>query len=147
MFLLDSNVYIAAFTEADFGESLRQFHHGQLPQIVLSAVVVHELLVGANTPGRQRDLTRGLIEPFRTRRRLHTPGFSTWQLAAEIDWRLRVLGHYAASLAQRSFAHDILIAATARELGATVITRNVADFKLISRVVPFTYAAPWPRMS
>ena len=114
-----------------------------MPQIVLSAVVVHELLVGARTPARQRDLTRGLIEPFRTRRRLHTPGFSTsWQLAAEIDRRLRAPGHYAASLRQRSFAHDILIAATARELGATVITRNVADFKRISRVVSFRYAAP-----
>ena len=144
MFLLDSNVYIAAFSETVFGESFRRFHQNQLPQIVLSAVVAHELLVGARTPSRQRDLTRGLIEPFRTRRRLHSPGFPTWELAADVDRKLRALGGYAASLAQRSFANDILLAATARELGATIITRNVADFQLIRRVVSFKYQAPWP---
>ena len=144
MFLLDSNVYIAAFSEPGFGESFQRFHRGQLPQIILSTVVAHELLVGASTPGRQRDLARGLITPFRTRRRLHTPGWATWALAADVDRRLRALGRYAASLAQRSFAHDMLIAATARELGATVITRNLADFALIRQVLPFRYQPPWP---
>jgi predicted nucleic acid-binding protein len=76
--------------------------------------------------------------------RRHTPGFPTWELAADIDRRLRAVGSYEASLAQRSFAHDILIAATARELGATIITRNVVDFALIRQVLSFTYQAPWP---
>ena len=144
MFLLDSNVYIAAFSEPGFGEEFRRFHHGQLQQIILSAVVAHELLVGADTPRRQRDLARGLITPFQTRRRLHSPGWATWERAADVDRRLRALGGYAAGLSQRSFAHDILIAATAREVGATVITRNLADFALICRVLSFKYQAPWP---
>lgn len=144
MFLLDSNIYIAAFTEPGFGAAFRLFHQSQLPQIVLSAVVAHELLVGARTPSRQRDLARGLLEPFRSRRRLHTPGFPTWELAADIDRRLRAVGGYEASLAQRSFGNDILIAATARELGATIITRNVGDFGLISQVLSLKYEAPWP---
>jgi predicted nucleic acid-binding protein len=144
VFLLDSNVYIAAFNESDFGPSFRRFHNACLPQIILSAVVAHELLVGARTLARQRDLARGLLDPFRARRGLHVPGFPTWELAADIDRRLRALGGYEASLAQRSFANDILIAATARELGATIVTRNVADFDLIGRVVPLKHVAPWP---
>jgi predicted nucleic acid-binding protein len=31
-------------------------------------------------------------------------------------------------LQQRSFSHDILIAASAREMGATIVTLNSADF-------------------
>jgi len=144
LFLLDSKVYIAAFNEPGFGPSFRRFHRDQLPRIILSAVVAHELLVGARTLNRQRDLARGLLEPFRTRRRIHVPGFPTWELAADIDRRLRAHGGYESSLAQRSFANDILIAATARELGATIVTRNVGDFELIGRALPFKYVAPWP---
>lgn len=144
MFLLDSNVYIASFNDAAFGASFRAFHQSQLPRIVLSAVVVHELLVGARDRRRERLLRRAIIEPFQTRRRIHVPGARTWELAAAIDRRLRALGGLAASLAQRSFANDLLIAASAREIGATIITRNLPDFALVRRVVDIRYEAPWP---
>jgi predicted nucleic acid-binding protein len=51
------------------------------------------------------------------------------------------------SLTQRSFANDLLLAATARELGATIITRNLSDFELISRVAPIKALAPWPSVN
>jgi predicted nucleic acid-binding protein len=146
VFLLDSNIYIAAFNEPGFGASFRHFHRDQLPRIVLSAVVVHELLVGARTLDRQRDLERGLLEPFRARRRLHVPGLATWELAAEIDRRLRGRRGYESSLTQRSFANDMLLAATARELGATLVTRNMGDFALIGKVLALKYVAPWPEI-
>jgi predicted nucleic acid-binding protein len=47
--LIDSNVYVHAFRDPTFGESLRQFHQEHLPHLVLSAIVVHELLVGADS--------------------------------------------------------------------------------------------------
>jgi predicted nucleic acid-binding protein len=144
MFLLDSNVYIASFNDAAFGVAFRAFHRTHLPRIVLSAVVVHELLVGARDRRRQRLLRRAIIEPFQARRRLHVPGARTWELAAELDRRLRTLGGIEASLAQRSFANDLLIAASAREIGATIITRNVTDFALVRRVLDIRYEAPWP---
>jgi predicted nucleic acid-binding protein len=144
MFLLDSNVYIASFNDAAFGEGFRAFHRSQLPRIVLSAVVVHELLVGARDQRRERLLRRGIIEPFRARRRIHVPGLRACELAAELDRRLRARGGLAASLAQRSFANDLLIAVSAREIGATIITRNLADFALVRRVIDVRYEAPWP---
>ena len=142
--LLDSNVYIAGFNDPEFGEAFRAFHQKNLPRLVLSAVVAHELLVGARDRRRIDALERGLIEPFRTRRRIHVPTLATWNLAAGIDRGLRELGSYDGSLAQRSFANDLLIAATARELGAMLVTRNLGDFELIQRVVPIHFQPPWP---
>lgn len=144
MFLLDSNIYIAGFNDPEFGEAFRAFHQKNLPRLILSAVVAHELLVGARDRRRIAALERGLIEPFRTRHRIHVPTLATWNLAAGIDRGLRVLGGYDSSLAQRSFANDILIAATARELGAMLVTRNLGDFELIRRVVPIRFQPPWP---
>lgn len=144
MFLLDSNVYIAGFNDPEFGEAFRAFHQKNLPRLILSAVVAHELLVGARDRRRIDALERGLIEPFRTRRRIHVPTLATWNLAADIDRGLRDLGSYDGSLAQRSFANDLLIAATARELGAMLVTRNLRDFELIRRVVPIHFQPPWP---
>lgn len=146
MFLLDSNVYIAGFNDPEFGEGFRAFHQKNLPRLILSAVVAHELLVGARGRGRVDALERGLIEPFRTRRRIHVPTLATWELAAGIDRGLRESGGYDGSLAQRSFANDLLIAATARELGAVLVTRNSRDFELIRRVVPIHFQPPWPAM-
>lgn len=146
MFLLDTNIYIEAFTRGPDDSGFRAFHEAALPQLVLSAVVVHELLIGARGAHQWRKL-EALIEVFRTRRRLHVPSLATWQLAATIDQDLRDHGGYRSSLAQRSFANDILLAATARELGATVVTRNLADFNVIGRVVPIKAAAPWPAVT
>ncbi len=144
MFLLDSNVYIAGFNDPDFAESFRTFHQRNLPRLILSAVVAHELLVGARDRRRITALERGLLEPFRTRRRIHVPTLATWSLAAHIDRGLRQLGSYEGSLSQRSFGNDLLLAATARELGAVLVTRNLGDFELIRRVVPFDFQPPWP---
>jgi len=143
VFLLDTNVYIEAFTRGTEHAAFRSFHSTMLPQLILSAVVVHELRVGARS-ARQRRHLDGLVEVFRTRRRLHVPSLATWQLAATIDQDLRGVGGYAASLGQRSFANDILLAASARELGATIITHNLADFEVIGRVMPVKASPPWP---
>ena len=143
MFLLDTNIYIAAFTRDPDHSGFRAFHAAALPQLILSAVVIHELRVGTRSTSKRRQLD-ALIAVFRTRRRLHVPSLATWQLAATIDQDLRELGGYTASLGQRSFANDILLAATARELGATIVTRNLADFHVIRRVAPIKAVGPWP---
>lgn len=144
MFLLDSNVYIAGFNDAAFAVGFRAFHRSYLPRIVLSAVVVHELLVGARDRRRERMLRRAIIEPFQARRRLHVPGSRVWEVAAELDRRLRALGGFEASLARRSFANDLLIAASAREIGATIVTQDLTDFALLRRVIDIRFEAPWP---
>jgi predicted nucleic acid-binding protein len=144
MYLVDSSVYIHAFRDADFGEALRRFHRQHLAHLVLSAVVVHELLVGATTSRKQHSFRRGIVEPFRVRHRLHVPAAHTWELAAGVDRRLRKQPHLASKLLTRSFFNDILIAASARELGAVILTENAEDFGLLSKVVDIRYVEPWP---
>jgi predicted nucleic acid-binding protein len=140
--LIDSNVYVHGFRDSAFGETLRQFHQKHLPQLVLSAVVAHELLVGAANAARKRSLRRGLVEPFRTRQRLHVPAWHTWEMAADIDLRLRKRISVASKLQTRCFANDILIAASARELGAIILTENSADFSIISSVLDIRFTQP-----
>jgi predicted nucleic acid-binding protein len=140
--LIDSNVYIHGFRDLAFGETLRQFHRKHLPHLVLSAVVVHELLVGAASAARERSLRRGLVEPFRTRQRLHVPARQTWEMAASIDQRLRKRVNLQSKLQTRSFANDILIAASARELGAVILTENAPDFSIIASVVDIRFTQP-----
>jgi predicted nucleic acid-binding protein len=144
MVLVDSSVYIHAFQDRAFGERLRDFHKQHLPRLVLSGVVVHELLIGALTSRRERSLRRGLIEPFRTRRRLHVPAQHTWELAANADRRLRKRPSLEAKLRTRSFANDLLIAASARELGAVILTENREDFEIISTALDVRHVGPWP---
>ena len=144
LYLIDSNVYIRAFREAAFGAELQAFHHAALARLVVSAVVTSELLVGAQTPDRERALVRTLVEPFRARRRLLVPSWSTWELAAKIDRGVRRQAANRTRLTQRSFMQDILIAASAREVGATIITENVVDFTLIGRHVEIAFVPPWP---
>ena len=144
LYLLDSNVYIRAFRDPAFGAELQDFHRRTLPRLILSAVVASELLIGTQRTDRERSLRRALIEPFLARRRLVVPSWSNWQLVARLDQSLRRRAANRSRLEQRSFLHDMLIAATARELGATVITDNVADFVLISRHLDFACVRPFP---
>jgi predicted nucleic acid-binding protein len=140
--LIDSNVYIHAFRHSTFGESLREFHRQHLPRLILSAVVVHELLVGADNQTKERSLKRGIVEPFRARRRLHAPSYQTWETAANIDARLRKQTDLRSKLQTRSFANDILIAASARELGAIILTENSDDFAIIASVLDIRLVKP-----
>lgn len=147
LYVLDSNVYIRAFRDPAFGAELQEFHRDNLPRLVLSSVVASELLVGAQRPERERALQRGVIEPFRSRRRLLTPGWNSWAAVAGLDRRLRQRPGNRPRLETRSFLHDMLIAASAREIGATVVTNNVADFALIARHLDVAFVAPFPPTS
>jgi predicted nucleic acid-binding protein len=140
--LIDSNVYIHAFRDFTFGEALRQFHQKHLPNLVLSVVVAHELLVGAANDKKEKALRRGLIDPFRVRQRLHVPARQTWEMAANTDRQLRRRASLESRLKTRSFANDILIAASAREMGALILTENSADFSIIASVLDIRFAQP-----
>ena len=144
IYLVDSSIYIRGFREAAFGAALRDFHARHLPHLVLSAVVVHELLVGAVTSRKAQSLQRGIVQPFRARQRVHVPARQTWELAADVDRRLRRRPALAAKLRTRSFANDMLLAASAREIGAVILTENMDDFGLISSVLDVRCIPPWP---
>lgn len=125
--LLDTAIYIENFRSGRF-----RFRLLQSPFIIrCSSVVLHELLRGARTATERKFV----IELSRQCQVL-TPTEQQWVKAAEILNRLRRREHYEAAKV-RELAFDVLIALSARSIGASVITTNHADFQTIQREVPF----------
>lgn len=83
-FILDTNLYIAADRESAQAEALHEFYSRHLPQTHLHAIVVQEMLAGAITPVRARQLHASLIEPFERRQRVVVPDYATWKRTGEI---------------------------------------------------------------
>ncbi len=125
--LLDTAVYIENFRSGRF-----TFRLLQSPFIVrCSSVVLHELLRGARTA-----VERKFVLELSRRCQVLTPTEQQWLKAAEILHRLRRREHYdAAKLLELAF--DVLIALSARGIGASVITTNHTDFRAIQREMPF----------
>lgn len=144
MYLLDTNLYIRALNEAAFGAALADFQRAHVESLWVSAVVVFEVTVGARDAEHAAAWERWLVRPFRTRERVLVPGDTTWRITAEARRRLRSSKRYEGSLALASFQNDLLIAATCRERGATLITANARDFEIIRRVIPLRFFTSFP---
>src|SRR5438105_4493619 len=126
-YMLDTNIYVRAFRDAEFGERLRTWQRALATRILFSVVVLHELLVGAADAGRRAAVERNYAQPFRRSGRLIAPSMWVWLRAAESDRVLRTQRRYAEKLAQRSFANDLLLALSCREIGAVLVTENTDD--------------------
>ena len=100
----------------------------------LSAVVLMELRAGAFHAADRRTLAR-LEESFERAGRLLAP---TSRVFAEAGDTLRGLQARGYNIrAGHSIASDVLIALSARSIGATVVTRNERDYRAILAVRPF----------
>ena len=105
----------------------------------LSTVVQMELRVGATMLPARRALDQ-LVRAYRTTGRLLAPRDEVFDQAGRTLQRRRETGR---EIRRASLVNDVLIALTARSLGATMVTadedyeviRSVVDFKL-QRVSP-----------
>ena len=123
--VFDTSVYIEDFRTGRFARQI--FESTFVPRC--SAVVLHELLRGARTPAERqfvRDLGRHC--------RVVTPTERHWIDAAEILARIKDREGYDAGKI-RDLSFDVLIALSARSIGATLVTCNEADFRAIGRHV------------
>ena len=146
MYLLDTNVYIQALKHPDFALQFDAFQQAALPKLWVSAVVAFEVVVGAQDQAGADNMERWMLRPFRSRKRMVTPDAGTWALVAQMDREIRKLGGYTQKLVQRSFLNDMLIGATCRQLGATLITANLKDYALIDSVVALRYRGSFPEL-
>ncbi len=125
--LLDTAIYIENFRSGRF-----TFRLLQSPFVIrCSSVVLHELLRGARTTTERK-----FVLQLSRRCQVVTPTEQQWLKAAEILSRLRRREPYEAAKL-RELAFDVLIALSARSIGASVITTNHADFLTIQRELPF----------
>lgn len=143
-FVLDTNLYIVADRSLEGTVALQRFYDQRLSATFLHAVVVQELLVGGVTARHRRAIRRDLVRPFERVRRVISPSFRAWRRSGEIAGELVERGIFSPGGFSRSFLNDVLLAASCREEGLTLVTANTADFAAIAEVEPFDFAAPWP---
>lgn len=128
--LLDTNVFID-YLRADL---YADWIFGGVNNIIrfLSSVVLLELRVGADTRRRQRAVDR--VQAAFPTSRLIAPLPSLFDHAGRL---FRVLHGDGSGLDDRlGPVNDLLIALTARQIGATVLTSNRDDFRQIARHLP-----------
>lgn len=143
-FVLDTNVYIAADRDRVQADALTDFYETHLPQTHLHAVVVQKMLAGAITPLRAQQLHTALIAPFERRGRIVVPDYGTWKRAGEILARLVREGLVAPGAFRHSLIHDVMLAASCRQFGHTLVTANTRDFEKIRKVEQFDFVTPFP---
>ncbi|MBI4515967.1 MAG: PIN domain-containing protein [Deltaproteobacteria bacterium] len=102
----------------------------------LSALVLMELRAGALV-ARDRRLVDRMTTPFARAGRILLPTARVYEDAGAVLARLHTAyGYNPAGVA--ALVNDVLIALSARSIGAAVITQNGRDFRAIRRVRPFT---------
>jgi predicted nucleic acid-binding protein len=92
-----------------------------------------ELLSGAYTSNEQK-----LVEQIKNNFTVITVTERQWYVAGNVMMRLRK-DKKIDPLRIKGLLANILIAASARDAGAVLITRNEKDFKLIKEVLDFRY--------
>ena len=115
-----------------------------LPFTYLSAVVMQELAVGARTRETARDVQQGVFDPFERRRRIFVPSAAAFVASGRALAAVATREGWQLLDENPSLLNDALIAASCREHGITLITKD-GDFKRLGPFVKgFRYAAPWP---
>jgi predicted nucleic acid-binding protein len=143
-YVLDSNIYIHATRDDAWSEELESFMWTSAPFVYLHSVVAGELLAGATNPGIERRTFRDFIEPLEDSKRVITPTHAAWKRAGMIVAKLTRNKRFGTDAVPRSFLNDCLLAASARDAGFAIVTRNLRDFDLIRTVMPVKVYPPWP---
>ncbi len=99
----------------------------------LSAVVLMELRAGAETPKARRALDR-LVHGYASAGRIVAPTPYAFDHAGVL---LNALAHRGRGVRRASLVNDVLIGLSTRALGATLYTRDAADFAAIRALVDF----------
>lgn len=143
-YVVDANLYIEAEGNPAIRAALRDFLQRASRHVRVSTVVLHELLVGASTKVAREAVLRDVVTPFQRHLRLVETDFAVWQEAAAIAAAIRDVGGFEEKLKAANFRHDILIAASCRRIGATLVTANRRDFELIARARSFHFVSHFP---
>ena len=128
----DTNIYIGVFNDGLFQDEINGFNK----IMYLVHPVLHELWIGAK--GRKE--INHLIDfgaSFVKSERLVVPSASTQILIGKVCQKLRLSGKLN-PIYPRIY-NDVSIALLARQIGATLVTRNISDFEKIHKVVDFRF--------
>ena len=143
-YALDTNIFLDSFRDDEAEAELLTFLERALPSTFMSAVVMQELAAGARTADAARDVQRGVFEPFQRRRRVFTPSSAAYAQSGRVLAAVAAREGWQLLDEKPSLLNDALIAASCREQGITLITKD-GDFKRLAPFLKgFGHAAPWP---
>jgi predicted nucleic acid-binding protein len=136
--VLDTSIYIPFINQ---GIAHPILHPGPAkPLFFMSAVVIEELYAGAQDSASIKLLDR-LYDVFASANRLLVPEGREWQRAGKIIAQMeRKYGFEQRFLAR--ITHDVLIALSARSIGATIATANLKDFRRVQEFVDIRILEP-----
>lgn len=129
--VIDTNIYVDWLNSGLHESVLFQWNAVKY----LSAVVKMELLAGAFSR-KDRRLVERIAAPFARAGRILLPSVGVYEDAGGVLRELQETKGYNLARAH-SLVNDVLIALSARSIGATVITRNERDFLAIRGVRAF----------
>jgi len=132
--VFDTSVYVAAMRAGPESEPARLLR-SRLPRTHLAAVVAAELQAGV-VHAEARRAVAALMRAARRVGRLVTPTFRSWLRAGEVMAVIRRREPRHASKLPRLW-NDVLIAVSATQIGATVVSANRRDFELARRYLSF----------
>ena len=130
--VFDTNIYIGAFNRGLYREEINGFNK----VMFLVHPVLHELWMGAKGKAETRHLIKfGSL--FIKLGRLVTPTPSTQIMIGRTCQKLRYSGQLDPK--KPKIYNDVCIALLARQVGATVVTRNIDDYNKIKNFVDFHF--------
>ncbi|MGQ0507841.1 MAG: type II toxin-antitoxin system VapC family toxin [Myxococcaceae bacterium] len=127
--VLDTNIFVGWLREGSHEELMV----GRELTRYLSVVVQMELRAGV-TSVRASHALDGLFGTYHRVGRVAVPSH---QVFDQVGRALKLLRKNGREIRRASLVNDVLIAATARSIGATVLTADATDFEAIGEVLPF----------
>jgi len=129
--VIDTNIYIDWFNAGRHEEIL--FQKNAVKH--LSAVVLMELRAGAFSVSDRRVVQR-VESAFAKARRILVPSGAVFVEAGDALRRLQAIRGFHLETSG-AIVNDVLIALSARSIGATVVTQNERHYRAIQTVRPF----------
>ena len=133
--VIDTNIYIEIFNSDRYTYLRDPFQY----VVFLAYPVLHELWMGARGNREVKHLT-DFQNRFVKLKRLIVPTVASLVLVGHTCRKLRRSGKL--DPAHPKHYNDITIAALARQVGATVVTNNLKDFRFIQKCIDFQFEKP-----
>ena len=130
--VFDTSIYIGIFNKGLYTYEINWFNR----VTYLVHPVLHELWMGAKSKSEIRHLKR-FGNTFVRLGRLVQPTSATQIKIGDICQKLRSTGKLDPKNPRQY--NDVCIALLARQIGATVVTRDISHFKNIQKVIDFRY--------
>jgi predicted nucleic acid-binding protein len=133
--LLDTNVYVFAMRSDEGAEFFRRRFRPLVFQTHVSSIVIEELYAGALDAGAMR-LVERYVGALERAGRVITPTADEWKEAGRLMARVARQERGRRDQIQQ-MVNDILLALSARRIGAHLFTFNRKDFELVRRFRSF----------